>query len=255
MKIHVLSDLHNEFKVFQPPATDADVVVLAGDIGVGPKGVAWAKKSFPDKRVVYIPGNHEFYRNHIGKMLQAMRAEAALSQVHVLDNDEVVIDGVRFLGTTLWTDFALFGTTSIATALKTVGANLQDFNYNILYGEGRVPGYFTPEQSKALHEISVCWLRDKLKEPFKGPTVVVTHHAPAKESIAARYSSDILSAAFASDLSHLLGPADLWIHGHVHDSFDYVLSSTRVICNPRGYPQYVGNQENQNFSPNLVVKL
>ncbi len=84
MKLHILSDLHTEFSDFEAPETDADVVVLAGDIGVGTGGIEWAAGQFPDVPVVYVPGNHEFYGHDIGTTdrLQA----AAPGDIHVLDN-------------------------------------------------------------------------------------------------------------------------------------------------------------------------
>ncbi|WP_298134219.1 metallophosphoesterase [Acidiferrobacter sp.] len=254
MKLHVLSDLHNEFGVFRVPKTDADVVILAGDIHIGVEGVLWARRVFADKDVIYIPGNHEFYHHHLSKTLLAMKEEARGSRIHVLDNDALVIGSVRFLGATLWTDFALFGKDRAATALGAVKHALSDFNYNIRYGNERASGYFTPEQSLILHRESVRWLRERLAEPFPGPTVVVTHHAPARGSVAPPYAHDIVSAGFASDLTDLMGPMDLWIHGHTHDSFDYRIRGTRVVCNPRGYVQHHA-PENRQFDPSLVIEL
>ena len=107
MKLHILNDLHIEFEDFDPPATDADVVVLAGDIGVGMEGLRWAEDRFPDKPVIYVPGNHEFYHHDIA-LIEELKAQAP-DHIHVLNDDQVIIDGVRFLGSILWTDFALFG--------------------------------------------------------------------------------------------------------------------------------------------------
>ncbi len=117
----------------------------------------------------------------------------------------------------------------------------------ITYGS---TGWFTPEQSIALHEASVRWLSAKLAEPFLGQTVVVTHHAPSRMSVHPRYATDILSAAFASELDHLMGIPALWIHGHVHDAFDYRFRGTRVVCNPRGYAH-----ERNGFDPSLIVEI
>ena len=107
MRIRVLSDLHLEFMDWNPPKAGADVVVLAGDIHVGLKGIEWARRSFPSIPIVYVPGNHEFYGEHIHDMTQELLMEGRRVGVDVLDGRSTVIGGVRFLGATLWTDFAL----------------------------------------------------------------------------------------------------------------------------------------------------
>jgi predicted phosphohydrolase len=107
MKLRILSDLHIEFADFTPPPTDADVTVLAGDIGVGMAALDWTHLNFPEMPVVYVLGNHEYYRHDLALLGQMKKA--ALSNVHILENDCVVLEGVRFLGATLWTDFALHG--------------------------------------------------------------------------------------------------------------------------------------------------
>ena len=107
MKLHILSDLHTEFADFDPPRTDADIVVLAGDIGVGTGGVEWAKQWFPDVPVLYVPGNHEYYGHDIHET--DLLAAVSSPNIQILDNNSYVIDAVRFLGMTLWTDFLLYG--------------------------------------------------------------------------------------------------------------------------------------------------
>ncbi len=255
MKLHILSDLHNEFSVFDPPCTEAEIVVLAGDIDLGAQGVAWASAAFAGKDVIYVPGNHEFYFRHLSQTVLAMKEAARGSHVHVLDNDEIVIAGARFLGATLWTDFAVFGEPSIPMALSAVKWAMADFNRNIRYGNAGVSSFFMPEQSCILHRESVRWLRERLAEPFAGPTVVVTHHAPARGSIAPRYRNDLVTAGFASDLEDLMGAMDLWVHGHMHESFDYTVRGTRVLCNPRGYTGQTRSQENEGFDPALLAEV
>lgn len=258
MKIHILSDLHLEAAPFHPEPVDADVVVLAGDIAPGVFGVEWAGRAFPDKPVVYVPGNHEYYGHHLSKAAIAQK-QAAPAHVHVLDNQERIIDGVRFLGATLWTDFDLFGEAWRAPALAAAKNGMADFNV-IFYGS---TGFFTPPQSVTLHRATVEWLELKLKEPFPGPTVVVTHHAPHRGSLAERYAKDLVSAGFVSDLERLMGFSALWVHGHTHTHFDYEVADTRVVCNPRGYGRKVylstgGPRfqfEVKGFRPDWVVEV
>lgn len=250
MHIHVLSDLHLEVAQYDPHRVECDVVVLAGDIGNHAQGIEWARETWPDKEIVFVPGNHEFYRLERTEALAQMRVRASELGVHLLDNDEVVIGGVRFLGSTLWTDFNLFGEGARLSAIANGKSYLNDFR--LIREQDRV---FTPERSIVLHEESVAWLSAKLKEDFQGKTVVVTHHLPSMQSVAARFKTSLLSACFASYLNELMGFAALWIHGHTHDSMDYRLNGTRVVCTPRGYCRYSGSQENTEFNPAFVVGL
>lgn len=247
MKLHVLSDLHTEFSDFDPPVTDADVVVLAGDIGVGTSGIEWATWRFPDVPVIYVPGNHEFYGDDI-RITDQLQA-AAPGNIHVLSNDVLEFDGVRFLGTTLWTDFSLYGEGEAWLSRQRAKALIEDFA-SIKNGQRA----FTPEDSVELHESSKAWLVSELQTEFEGPTVVVTHHLPATPSIAEQYNNDPLNPAFASRLEGIFEEyqPDLWIHGHTHVPCDYEIFGTRVVCNPRGYPS---ESSARGFSPGLVVEV
>lgn len=250
MKILVLSDLHLEFANFSPPLAEIDVVVLAGDIWKKDLGIHWARSTWPDTEIIYVAGNHEFYRGDRKAVQSLLRDAAEETGVHFLDNDEIVIDDVRFLGATLWTDFNLFGVEQQAASMEVGKNGLNDFR---LINEGGVP--FTPTDAVALCNQSIDWLKTKLtQESNSVKTVVVTHHLPSMQSVADRYKNDILSACFASNLDELLGYSDLWIHGHTHDSFDYMANGTRVICNPRGYV-HQGKQENLRFNPELVIEI
>lgn len=247
MKLHILSDLHTEFAFFDPPETDGDIVVLAGDIGVGSNGIEWAAKQFRDRPVVYVPGNHEFYGHDIGitDQLQATAPET----ISVLNNNVLELNGVRFLGTTLWTDFRLYGEEAAWSSRRQAKASVEDFA-SIRNGER----LFTPEDSVELHETSKAWLVTNLEEDFNGPTVVVTHHLPAALSIAGKYKDSPLNPAFASRLEDVIDryQPDLWIHGHTHVACDYEIFATRVVCNPRGYPSEASGK---GFSPGLVVEI
>ena len=249
MKLYILSDIHLEFSTFEPFTIDADVVVLAGDIGKKSNGIFWAREKFPDKEIIYVPGNHEFYGAQREDTLTLMRIAAEQCKVHLLDNDEVVINGVRFLGSTLWTDFLLFGEDSKKDAMYTGKMFVNDFR---LIHEGIM--LFTPLLSTQLHERSLAWLTEKLDTPFDGKTVVVTHYLPSALSVVERFKDSALSACFASNLDHLFGKMNMWIHGHTHDNLDYVANGTHVICNPRGYDTYRGI-ENVHFNPKLVVEI
>ena len=247
MKLHILSDIHTEFSDFDPPETSADVVVLAGDIGVGKGGIEWAAEHYPQTPVIYVPGNHEYYGFDIG--ITDQLKSCAPSNIHVLNDDTCDLAGVRFLGTTLWTDFRLYGEGAAWIARQNAKRLIADFT-SIKHGKR----LFKPEDSVRLHESSKAWLVDALNKHFVGPTVVVTHHLPASPSIASQYMDDPLNPAFASRLESIVDKyrPDLWIHGHTHVPCDYEIFGTRVVCNPRGYPS---EAPNSGFSPGLVVEL
>ena len=247
MKLHILNDLHIEFEDFAPPVTDADVVILAGDIGVGLEGLRWAKERFPDRPVIYVPGNHEFYHHDLA-LIDELKAQS-LEHIHVLNDDQVVIDGVRFLGSVLWTDFCLFGEADKFFAMQQARQQMTDFS--IIQNGGR---RFTPEDAIRLHAASREWLTTMLGKPFDGKTVVVTHHAPSSQSVHPRYTNDLLTPAFASNLENLMDGdrSALWVHGHMHESYAYEIYGTRVVCNPRGYAP---DALNPDFRPDWVMEV
>ncbi len=248
MRLHILSDLHLEFAPLEPGDVSADVVVLAGDIHLRTDGVAWAMSGFRQP-VLYVPGNHEYYGGHFKNTLAKMKQRAAGTNVHVLDGEQLVIDGVRFLAATLWTDFSVTGNAVLAA--MEARQRMNDFR-RIRAGSFR---RLRPSDVQRDHRAAASFLRETLAEPFDGKTVVVTHHAPSTRSIAERFREDTshLNAAYVNQLEALLGPpVSLWVHGHTHTSFDYDLLGTRVVCNPRGYIPY---EPNPGFEPARVVEV
>lgn len=212
MDIRVMSDLHIEFFDFEPTEVPADVVVLAGDILTEHYGLAWARKTFRDMPIVYTMGNHEYYDAHYERVLERARKEAADLGIHLLENDQAVIDGVRFLGATLWTDFAVEEPEHTASfSMWYADQRMTDFS--IIRYRG---GMLSPQATRELHHASRHWLTERLAEPFDGKTVVVTHHLPHKGSINRQFHRDPLNGAFASHLPELVRPpVDLWIHGFI----------------------------------------
>ncbi len=262
MRIAAFSDLHLEWfrkdEALPQLRANADVVVLAGDIASGPEGVEWAKKAF-SQPVVIICGNHEHYRRNLRETVRACRAAAAGSHVHFLENDAVVIGGVRFLGCTLWTDLDLWGENERQRCAVYVANFITDFRV-IGYGpEDRnlLRKKLKPSEMRWIHQQSRAWLEERFAEKFDGDTVVVTHHLPSIRSVAERFltseSESLLSAAFASRLDSEIErwKPRLWFHGHTHDSCDYRIGETRVVCNPRGYP----GDGNPGFGRDLVVEI
>lgn len=284
MKIRVLSDLHLEND--EPelvPHAHADLIVLAGDIHNHAAGPRWAAQTFDGAvPVVYVPGNHEYYDGEFGALDRALDdAAAQVDNVHVLNNAALVDPQGRWrvLGTTLWTDFALFGAQAdtLAASIDAASRVMLDFRGLIQMNwpqEMRAPAQetsqetahgtaretardFTPDDALALHRRARAWLEAELAKPFAGQTIVVTHHAPHRLSLAERYAQDPVSAGFVSHLPELVrAPVALWIHGHTHTSFDYTVNGTRVVCNPRGYFDRRTNRwENPQFAWDKVVEI
>ena len=254
MKLHILSDLHLSASAFEAPETNADVIILAGDIARPEEAVAWAKQF--SKPVIFVPGNHEFYGSSIAATIYKLKQLCATGNIHVLHNDAVVIEGVRFLGATLWTDFQLFGGAGEQRDFAIDMASMMLRDFSRIYRDDAAETLFTPEDAMSQFQRHARWLDVQLNQPFAGQTVVITHHSPSIKSIHPRFELSPLNACFVSDAEWLLDAkrAALWVHGHTHDSFDYDVNGTRVVCNPRGYCTEE-TIENPAFDPALVIEV
>jgi len=266
MKITVLSDLHAEFDTLPRPIPGSDVLVLSGDIYVIDYLLRGSESpyqltlnadfsSFMDycsenwKNVIYILGNHEYYHGRIDSYAAYLKVLFnAYPNVHVLDNDSIVIDEIKFIGSTLWFD----GNKRNPTSLVIIGDCMNDFRL-ITWGK---PNYrkFKVSDAVLLHDKAVAYLKKEI-EGYVGKVVVCTHHAPSPLSINAKYAGDYhLNGAYHSDLSELILDNEhivLWTHGHTHSSFDYHIGKTRIVANPKGY-----REENKNeFNPNLTLDI
>ena len=276
MKIAIMSDLHLEldakysagsvqtaeanvaFEFGQkPPQPSADLLIVAGDIHSGSLGIDWVLHHFPIPAIV-IGGNHEPYGHELFRVVQINRerASATNGQVTFLERAtwELVRSGgqkLRIIGATLWTDFRLYGTPTVSMQLAQ--ERLDDFKI-IKIERGYKLRNLRPSDTARLHAASLAFLRKELSRKYDGTTIVVTHHAPSPRSIAPRFHEDPLNPAFVSNLEALIERCEpaLWIHGHMHDSFDYSIGRTRVICNPRGY---FPDQLNPAFDPRFVVEI
>jgi predicted phosphodiesterase len=253
VRIHVLSDLHLERGGEPPVAVHADVVVLAGDIGRGVHGLQAAIGWWPRHRILYVPGNHEPYGHGLPGLIGELRtvAAAANGRACVLERDEVVIGGVRFLGCTLWSGFDLAGARERARAMAICGELVNDYEQIAWTPQART---LRPQDTLRLYRASRRWLAHRLDAHFPGPTVVVTHHSPLppREHIADPLHR-ALAGAFVSDLTDLMGSdrVTVWIHGHTHRRGDVAVRGTRVVSNPRGYP----HEPVDGFDPALVLEI
>jgi predicted phosphodiesterase len=250
VRLHVLSDLHLEHAPFDEPPADADVIVLAGDIGTGTDGVAWAREWAGGRPVLYVAGNHEFYGERFPDLIDDLRAEADGSTVQVLESDEVVIGDTRFLGCALWSDFAFAGPEHRERSMSICERLVNDYGQIRVGPEGR---RLTPADTLAVHRASRDWLAQRLAAPWSGPTVVITHHQPVITGRPDQAVMQAIAGAFASDLATLMGAdrVGLWIYGHTHRSADLHVAGTRIVSNPRGYP----HQPVAGFQPGLVIDV
>lgn len=272
MKIWVMSDLHDDFSrsaigVWQPPEdVEADVLVVAGDIAgrLSTMGRDWIENQrrrlgIP---IVVIAGNHDFWGGSVDREIDRFRHRLQIDGIHVLDGESVTIGGTRFVGGTLWTDYAICRDGVHKGQLEAL-ASMNDFRYSRM-GTGQVRPRLTPQHLVGIHARHRRVIVDTLATPFAGPTVVVTHHAPSPRSLRHGTARERLDAAYASDLEDVMlaGRPALWVHGHIHCQRDYVIGETRVICNPRGYVRSrkvagVGFDEIENpaFNDRLVVEV
>ncbi|SDO65186.1 Calcineurin-like phosphoesterase [Rhodoferax sp. OV413] len=277
MKIQLLSDLHLEVHPqFVPtPATGADVLVLAGDIGsyqAGSQLLDLEDADFGLARfsplpqyagwptpVLFVPGNHEYDGLDFDTAHIRLRATCERLGLQWLERESLVLQGVRFLGTTLWSDFDALGpdhTDTEATLGQQLKARDKAFraaNYYLKKNSATRQG--EPMLADAIREQAlVCqqWLRSALAAPFDGPTVVVTHFAPSLHSADPRYGRTPGTAGFCNALDALLPQARLWLHGHLHAPSDYVHHGCRVVANPRGYAR---KNEQHAFLPSYCIEL
>jgi predicted phosphodiesterase len=248
MRLHILSDLHLEFEPFTPPAVAADAVILAGDVSAGRNGLKWALKSFPDRPVIYVFGNHEFYGQKLQKPIAELRDMARGTNVHLLENESCTLGEVTFLGAALWTDFALVGNPVVSEVVAQTGMN----DYRRIR---TLPNYqrLRPSDTRQLHAQSRGWLEQELLQLKGRKAVVVTHHAPSPDSLPPAFNGDPFNPAFASDMRRFITEtgAKLWVHGHIHSPSDYNIGDTCVLANPRGYP----TESRRGFNPALVVEV
>jgi Icc-related predicted phosphoesterase len=214
-----------------------DVLILAGDIHVGTRAESWIAQACKYyNAVIYVLGNHEFYHGEYHTVINAWKEiERKHPNLFVLHNETVVLDDIRFVGTTLWTN----------------GDKPFLNDYNLIYYKNSMLQIIDTQR---FHNEAVDFLLDEFEKPFNGETVVVTHHAPVPECVVPKYNGDKINCMFHANLGQIIADNDIlaWVHGHMHDSIDFDYSGTRILCNPRGY---VGYGANHGFEPNLIVEV
>jgi predicted phosphodiesterase len=296
MNLQLLSDLHLESDpLFRAvPAPGADLLVLAGDVGSYQKRRDGSVMPEPDwglqrfsplaqyagwpVPVIYVPGNHEYDALDFDTAHAELRKTCDRLGIQWLERETAVLDGVRFVGTTLWSDYdalAAVGTPPIgpthgkAPRRAAPGAEarapteterlrqreraFRAANFYLVKMAGQRGGALF--DAAAMRELALecqAWLREALAQPFGGRTVVVTHFAPTLHSADPRYGLSPGTAGFCNALDELLPLADLWLHGHLHCPTDVQLGRCRIVANPLGY---ASKQEQLSFQPQLLIPV
>lgn len=267
MNIQLLSDLHLEENAhFQPsPAPEADLLVLAGDIGSYQNGSALSRLNDTDfglgrfadwpVPVLVVPGNHEYDGLDFDATHARLRETVERLGLIWLERETRVLGGVRFIGTTLWTDFDALAA-SAPTPEARVAAREKAFraaNHYLRFAAATRGGQpFMAAEMRALSLQCQQWLRAELSQPFDGPTVAITHFAPSLRSHDPRYGLTPGTAGFCNALDDLLPLADVWLHGHLHCPIDYQAGRCHVLANPLGYAD---KGEQAAFEPHYLVRL
>jgi len=277
MRVNVISDLHIDFADLTLPG--GDVLILSGDVFeaksfkqamYNPDMVLLEherKDQRPDRfyrfmieecaakyrHVVYVMGNHEHYGFQYHKTYAHIK-EQLPDNIYILENEVKEIDGVLFLGATLWTDM----NKGDQLTLYHMKSMMNDYRQVTMFNEAKSAYHkLQPEKTMADHHYTVKYFKNILEENRatgrRLPVVVVTHHSPSKASTKPRYIDDvIMNGAYSSDLSEFIldnPEIKVWTHGHTHDNFDYMIGSTRIICNPRGYKGY--EEQAEHFDPTI----
>jgi hypothetical protein len=277
MKFRLFSDLHLEFGGFTIPSLEDDkdtTLLLAGDIAVGKRKPTYldflANAVDQFRKVVYIPGNHEYYAGSFKvtwqkmqyNMVERLRDQGMDAYLHMINNRTVVDGDVAIIGSTMWADFQ----NQNPMTMETARTYMNDYHH-IRRGTDKDPwsGKLTPMDTLKAHIESRVFIFEEIRKHKEAgrKVVVMTHHAPSFQSTGEGFERDPLNGAYMTELAYQilelddegLAP-DIWVHGHVHNSFDYQIGSTRVLTNPRGYVKYTdGFPENRAFDPEFSFEL
>jgi predicted phosphodiesterase len=254
MRIQLLSDLHINFSNVDLDCSDADVLIIAGDLSNDTDEIVqWMERKIPDNvDVVYVLGNHEYERKKFWYYADELKGKLShLSNVHVLQNDIWEKDGVRFVGTTLWSDFRSYGHMWTSSSCKEE-AREKIIDFKIIEGKN---GVLTPNESVEANEIARAFIKKSTKEFFDGKTVVVTHFLPSIKCVDKMYLDNKINAYYASNLEEEMENVDVWCFGHTHKSVKMNINGTDLHCNPRGYSRLFNIAENDDFNERYIFDL
>ena len=205
MRIQILSDLHIEAAPYHPQPTQADVIVLAGDIGNGVAALDWARQAWPQQEIIFVPGNHEYYGGLWPDAAQAMRGRAQQLGIHFLDQDRLRLGSVDFLGATLWTDFAIYESApshcpswSVEEAMQQSQASMADYRAIMQVGSAGELRPLEPKDLAQAHAQARRWLDQSLKASDAEFRCVIPHHLPHYDSVSPRFDAAPTNPSFVS---------------------------------------------------------
>lgn len=244
-KARILSDLHMEGYDFNYQYQGEDIVILAGDIHTQNRHEVLLNKVPKDVQILMVSGNHSYYRSDFVKVNNELsELETKYANFRFLNNSTFVYNDIHFYGGTMFTDFLLYGLTEQFACEINASCNINDF-FIIKYENDR----WTTKNHTDQHNIFVEGLK-KFIETAGEKRVIISHFCPSEKSVHPRYGKSLLNGYFVSNMEKYMDTIGYWFFGHTHDSFDYKVSETRVICNPKGY-----GSENKDFNPNLIIHL
>lgn len=250
--VNLISDLHLEFSDLVLPG--GDILIISGDaceaknLKPGTKYYRFFQEECAKyNKVIYVMGNHEHYGGYFDKSYNMLQSQVP-KNVHVLENEFVEIDGIIFIGATLWTDC----NKRDPITMHALRSSMNDYRV-ITKKDGENYRKLTPQDTVYTHAISRQFIFNTVKSFKDRPVVVVTHHAPSSLSVSECYKQDYhMNGGFVNNLEDVILDNEnikVWTHGHTHDGFDYHIGSTRVMCNPRGYYGY--EEQAKNYDPTV----
>lgn len=243
--VRLLSDLHMEGFRFDYEFQGEDILILAGDIHTLNRHEVLLQKVPENVQILMVSGNHSYYRSDFDQVNNELsELENKFANFKFLNNSTFVYNDIYFYGGTMFSDFLLYGVTNQFAVEISADNGISDFNI-IKFGNDR----WTTKNHIDQHNIFVEGLKNFI-ETAGEKRVVISHFCPSEKSVHFRYGKNLLNGYFASNMEKYMDTIGYWFHGHTHDSFDYKLGNTRIVCNPKGY-----GSENKDFNPNLILPL
>lgn len=256
MKILTVSDLHLDASRMDISPCGADLVILAGDITFEDYNWDWLLNKLNGAKIIFVPGNHDFDNRDYQKLEEQTNDIFKDYEygAYYLNNKSLIIDGIKFIGTTLWSDFS-FGTSHLTEKMKNDIASLMSSHVKYITYNNRPMNYLDIiEEHKKSRKFLEYELKNNRQSDIVHTQFVITHFAPHEKSISEQYKLHH-NCYHITDLSYLMGLSDFWLHGHMHDSFNYNIEGTKVFCNPRGFVPIFNLNQNGFFDKKMILEI